>query len=114
MNSYNGFTGEQREQGNKIIKKAIKDGILKPLTEVECLYCKQKEGIRHYHNEDYTPENIISDAIPVCWRCHMMIHKRFRHPKSYEKYFAEIKKGKQYPPVYRATAWNELNIHLID
>lgn len=114
MNSYNGFSPAQRQKGDKIIKAAIAEGKLKPLTEVKCYICGQDEGIRHYHNEDYSPENVIADARPVCWRCHMMIHKRFRHPKSYEKYISEVKAGKRYPPVYKHNDWGALTQHMID
>lgn len=101
MKSYNGFTPAQRMAGDKIIKAAIAEGRLLPLNDTKCSMCGQDKGIRHYHCEDYSPENILNDVKPLCWRCHMMLHSRFRHPKSYEKYKAEIAAGKVYPPVYK-------------
>ena len=101
MKSYNGFSPKERLEGDKIIKQAIKDGILKPLDECSCALCGQDKGIRHYHNEDYSKENVVKDAICVCWRCHMMIHCRFKHKEAYIKYAKEIKSGKKYPPVYK-------------
>ena len=114
MKSYNGFTPKQRLAGDKIIKKAIEDGILMKLSDCKCKFCGQDKGIRHYHCEDYSPENILNDAIPVCWLCHMMIHSRFKHPKSYVKYFREIKKGKRYSPTYRGNDWDKLESFFID
>lgn len=102
MNSYNGFTGHQREQGDKLLKEAIAKGIIPdPMTQ-PCFICGQNEGIRHYHNEDYSPENIIENARCVCWRCHMMIHSRFRNPEAVAQYFiGVVLYGKKYPPVFR-------------
>ena len=101
MKSYNGFSPAERIKGDKIIKQAIHDGILKPLKETKCSICGQDKGIRHYHCEDYSEEKILDDVVPVCWRCHMMIHSRFRHRKAFEIYMSEVKGGKRYPPVYR-------------
>ncbi|GHU51714.1 hypothetical protein AGMMS49975_06030 [Clostridia bacterium] len=112
---YNGFSPAQREQGNKWVHDAVDSNELVPLSECACHYCGQDEGIRHYHCEDYsTKETVVGGSVPVCWRCHMMIHRRFRHPKSYEKYFEEVKSGKRYPPIYKQNQWQELNQHSID
>ena len=101
MREYNGFTGEQRLQGDRIIKQAIKDGILPPLHEVKCSICGQDKGVRHYHNEDYTPGNVVSDAIPICFRCHMHIHARNKKTENWIKYEKEVFKGnKKSIPVY--------------
>jgi hypothetical protein len=37
----------------------------------------------------------------ICWRCHMLHHSVRRNKQAVEKYFEEIKNGKQYPPVYK-------------
>lgn len=114
MNSYNGFTPEQRIKGDEIIKEAINNGTLPKLSECKCKFCGQDKGILHYHCEDYSPKNILKDVIPVCWRCHMMIHTRFKHPLSYKLYFWEISKGVIYSAVYKGNDWNKLNFHYID
>ena len=105
MKEYNGFTEKERLKGNKIIKKAIKDGLLPQLNTVKCEMCGQDKGIRHYHNEDYTPENIIQDAKCLCFRCHMHIHSNNKNSKSWQKYEEDIKNGEIYPPVYNKTYW---------
>ena len=101
MKSYNGFSPKERIEGDKIIKQAIKDGILENLNTATCSVCGQDKGIRHYHCEDYSPANILSDARCMCWRCHMILHSRFRYPNEAKKYFEEVKACKRYRPVYR-------------
>lgn len=115
MNSYNGFSPEERRRGDRILKKAIKEGkIPDPMTQ-PCAMCGQTKGIRHYHCEDYSPENILQDATVLCWRCHMMLHTRFWHPKSWHKYMTEVVfHHKQYPPVYRGNDWGQLDINYSD
>lgn len=113
LKSYNGFTPEQREQGDRIIKEAIAKGELKPLKDCVCADCGQDKGIRHYHTEDYSPDKILKAVVPLCWRCHMMLHSRFRHPKSYAAYKEAVKNGKRYAPVYRHD-FAALEEHFID
>lgn len=115
LKSYNGFTADQREEGDKILKKAISEGKLLPPSKCKCYLCGQDKGIRHYHCEDYSEENILDDSKVLCWRCHMMVHTRFRHPRSFGEYMLEVViNGKQYPPVYKGDAWDELKRHYVD
>lgn len=102
MKSYNGFTPAQRMAGDKILKKAIEDGIIKSPMEQACCMCGQDKGIRHLHCEDYSPNNIIKDARCLCWRCHMMLHGRYSHPNSWSKYVIDVSiYKKRFAPVYR-------------
>lgn len=115
MKSYNGFTPEQRYQGDAILKDAISKGVIPAPNTRRCCLCGQAEGILHYHNEDYTPEHVVTDARVVCWRCHMMIHSRFRHPQSFAKYMIQVTMyGMQFPPVYKGNDWDVLKEHYID
>lgn len=115
LKPYNGFSPQQREKASRIQREAIKSGRLKDPNECACSICGQDKGIRHYHNEDYSDEMILENCRVVCWRCHMMIHKRFRHPESFAKYMIDVVLyKKQYPPVYRANDCQVLNQHLID
>lgn len=101
MGYYNGFSPKERERGNEIIKEAIKKGLLPPLNEVECAICGQNKGIRHYHNEDYSPENIVEDATPLCWRCHMHIHSKRKDTPKWKRYEEEVINGDgRWKPVY--------------
>lgn len=115
LKSYNGFSGAQRERGARILKKAIENGIIPAPSKCKCILCGQDKGIRHYHNEDYSDENVVSDAKVLCWRCHMMLHSRFRHPLSFGQYIIDVTiNKKQFPPVFRGNAWEELERHFID
>jgi len=78
-------------------KEAIRKGIIPAPSK--CELCDQTEGIIQYHNDDYSDP--IKYLRQFCWRCHMMYHSKYRAPESYRKYFAEVKAGKRYPPVYR-------------
>lgn len=115
MQSYNGFSAYERSKGQKILNAAIARGEIPDANELSCVICGQDKGIRHYHNEDYSPENIITDAHCVCWRCHMMIHKRFNHPNSFAKYMLDVTiYKKRFAPVFKGNDWLALNIHMID
>lgn len=98
MKSYNGFTPAQRMAGDKLIKQAIADGIKPPATV--CVECGQKHGIIHYHCEDYSPDNVVDDAVAMCWLCHMMLHCRHRNPTAYAVYVDQVKKGKKFPATF--------------
>ena len=115
MKSYNGFTPQQREYAASVQREAIKDGLLPNPNDCKCTICGQDKGIRHYHNEDYSKDKIISNARVVCWRCHMMIHARFHHPLSFAKYMIDVVLyKKRFKPVFRGNAWEELEQHYID
>lgn len=97
-----------------------------------CRVCGQKNGIIQYHNTDYDvslevqPKMLNNTAteedvkrlqevlLPVCWRCHMMIHKKEHHPLSYEKYMQEINSGVRFDPVFVQNDWHKLDQHIID
>jgi hypothetical protein len=93
------YTPEQRNKGDKLIKEAIADGSLKPLSQCACARCGQDEGIIHYHTEDY--DSPVETVEPLCWRCHMMWHSRYRAPEAAFKYFTAVKDGKRFPAVHR-------------
>lgn len=104
MREYNGFSPEERMNGDRIIKEAIKRGILPPLNETVCAICGQDKGVRHYHNEDYTPSKVVEDATPLCFRCHMHIHARNKNTANWKRYEMEVVQGnKRWKPVY--TKW---------
>jgi len=106
MNWYKGFSPQQRYKSLEKTKEAIAQGIIpKPHT---CNRCSQDKGIIHYHNADYSDP--VKYLEMLCWRCHMMLHSEYRHPKSVAKYFKEINEGNQYPPVYKHD-FKELDIH---
>lgn len=130
MRDYKKWTAEQRNKSLSQTRVARRMGIIPPPSR--CCFCGQEKGIIHYHNVDYDvslriqpkliagnatneeKEELMSVLKQVCWRCHMMLHKEERHPKSAEKYFEAIKNGVRYTPVYRGNAWEELDQFMID
>lgn len=131
MNSYKNWTPEQRSASLRLTNKAKEMGLIEE--PKKCRICGQTEGILHLHNEDYdatlelTPKMINGTAtqeeiekvrnalVPICWRCHMMLHKRFKHPRSFNEYMIDTMiLHKRFPAVYRPNDWAALNINLID
>ena len=99
MKSYNGFTPEQRMEGDRIIKQAIAEGKLEPAKE--CRVCGQRDGILHIHAEDYRPDKILKNCRCLCWRCHMILHSRYRNRDAFLTYFREVREGKKFLAVYK-------------
>lgn len=89
---YNGFTGKERIKYSKIQEKAIKEGILEPLEEVKCVICGQSKGIRVYHAENYFPERIVENSIPMCASCHAQFHStRLNNPLKFRQYLEGVR-----------------------
>ena len=130
MRDYKKWSAEERKKSNLMTRKARKLGLM-PYPS-KCCYCEQDKGILHYHNTDYdvtlelTPKllngtatdaekaRIMSALKPICWRCHMMLHRGERHPKSAEVYFNRVKNGERFAPVFRGDAWGCLEQFMID
>lgn len=112
MEEYNGFTEQERLKGDRIIKKAIENGDLPPLNQTKCCICGQNKGVREYHCEDYSPENILNDAVPLCYACHRRLHKnKYNNPERWEHYKEEVRNGNLCPPHYTDywTEYDDLN-----
>lgn len=130
MKNYGKWTAAQRYKSLGMEKKLIGMGKLQPACK--CRFCGQEKGILHTHDMNYDvnleifPKMIDGTAtqdeiekvnevrVPLCWRCHMMLHGRFKHPKSYEKYMEEVKGGKMYAPVFNGGDFTQLEQHYID
>lgn len=113
MSYYNGFSPQERMKGFRLVKKAIAEGKIPEAKTLGCCLCGQKSGIIMYHSEDYSLDKIVGQVRPLCWTCHMMLHSRFRHPKSWTKYKAERKAGQVSPPVFRHD-FSQLDKYFID
>lgn len=75
---YNGFTGEERIRGWKFTWWLRDMGII-PKYPKNCSICDATDGV-NYHNENYAaPERVK----PVCKKCHLAIHKRFKEPENW-------------------------------
>lgn len=98
MKNFRGWNHDERMASCKWIDDAIASGELLPANVVGCNRCGQHEGLVTYHFPWYAS---IKYAEPLCWRCHMITHLERSQPALCEKYWDEIKGGKQYPPVYK-------------
>ena len=117
MNGYKKWDGTQRQESLKLFNLAKKAGLIE--SPKECKICGQTKGILMTHNKNYDvtlsylPKLLDGKAnemeisqihkalVPICWRCHMILHSYHRNPSAYKKYFQEVKDGIQYPPVYK-------------
>ncbi len=95
MNSYNGFSGEQRTQVQRFLREEERAGRL--LWPTRCEACGQKEGVFDCHNEDYDKP---LEYVGLCYVCHMMLHCRFRAPESWRRYCEAIMMGVRFGPVH--------------
>ena len=64
---------------------------------IECLGCKEhfeQSGIP-YHAEEYGPtlEDYWESCVPLCHRCHAMLHARFQTPNRWNQYLAQAADG---------------------
>lgn len=99
LGSYNGFSGNVREQRHKELKALIKSGQVKDPMTMSCVKCGQDKGIRHYHTEDYS--TATSGIECFCWTCHMVTHSKRRAPAACDAYWKRISEGYVPAPVYR-------------
>ncbi len=97
-NSYNGFTSEQRARAFRWFKQECAAGRCR--SYVSCDACGQTKGV-HAHSEDYSaPYGDHIGQYAVCFRCHMMIHCRFKNPEAWETYKQHLREGRTFavPP----------------
>lgn len=97
----NKFSIQQKEEGKRIINRAINMGILK--VPSKCGLCGQTKGIIEYYISDYRPQNIVKSVKPLCWTCHRMLIIKKDFKSQTDKYFKNVLDGEIYPPVYKAS-----------
>lgn len=99
MNSYNGFTHTQRMKAFNWLKIEYASGRRKKPTQ--CDACGQTKGILEHHSEDYSaPYGNHIGAWSLCYRCHMMIHCRFRNKTAWRRYRERLATGIIFAPFY--------------
>lgn len=99
---YNGWRGFVRERRNPAYYAALKSGAIN--VGETCLVCGVHNStmIVSPHSEEYgsTMENYIKACIPLCVRCHGVIHVRASYPLVFETYKRRLRNGdklKLYP-----------------
>lgn len=100
MNSYNGHSPAQRMKALGWFKKQLAAGLKDP-RPLECECCGQTCGLLMWHSEDYSDpfslEHIGKHGL--CYRCHMIIHCRFKSPEAFIQYATALFVGKQFAPM---------------
>lgn len=105
LTDYNGFSEKERYEYAKVQQKAIEKGILKPEEETKCVICGQDKGIRVYHCENYFPERIVQNSIPMCKSCHDRFHKsRLTNPLKFREYLESVREIPS-KPQYHKSYW---------
>jgi hypothetical protein len=97
VNSYNGFSPQQRERAAAWLREQWRsDARPRPS---RCCACGQDRGIFDAHAEDYSePFGDQTDAYPLCYACHMMVHCRFRNHDAWEAYKEKVRAGGRIAP----------------
>lgn len=130
MRDYKKWTATERNRSLALTRKAKALGLIPHPRR--CRFCGQENGILHHHNIDYDvslevqPKLISGTAteedkkrldevlVPICWTCHMMLHREAQHPKSVEAYFERVANGYQPRPIFKPNAWEVLTQYMID
>ncbi len=99
MNSYNGFSPKQRYRALDWLKAEYKAG--RRHRPRVCDACGQTEGVIEPHSEDYSePFGDHIGAFGLCYRCHMMIHCRFRNRQVWDAYRQAVREGKRFQALH--------------
>lgn len=96
MNSYNGFSPDQRNRADAWLKEQWRAGLPRPS---RCVICGQTQGIIDAHAEDYSePFGPHIYEYDLCYACHLMLHCRFRSPQAWAEYLNVIlRSGLRHP-----------------
>jgi hypothetical protein len=94
MQSYNGYTAQERLRKSRALHDAILDGeVREPWPP--CQLCGDPEVTCDYHSEDYSrPYGWRPPAMySVCTYCHNRLHKRFTRPDLWDAFKAHVRRG---------------------
>lgn len=93
---YNGWSGMIREARNGVFFAAIKSGLLNDYPEV-CHGCGQKSSVCRIsqHSEEYgpLPTDYVASCVPLCFRCHFLVHNRLLIPNRWYRYLNLVAAG---------------------
>lgn len=101
---YNGWSGLVREARNGVFFGAIRSGKLddKQPRCIGCGTCREEaQGTLGLHSEEYgpLPSEYIASCVPLCFRCHFMVHNRHKIPNRWKRYLRDVSKGYIKPPL---------------
>jgi hypothetical protein len=105
---YNGFSPEIRSESWTWLKAGIAAGDIPPPTC--CSACGETRGHIDYHTEDYSrPFGPHIYGFELCFRCHMMLHVRFRRPQDWRRYISQLEDGAVYEPLMHRSEIGKIN-----
>jgi hypothetical protein len=100
LKTYNGFNHTQRIKALNWLNREYAAGRRKRPTV--CDACGQTHGHLEAHSEDYSePFGGHIGAHGLCYRCHMMIHCRFKNQTAWDIYRRHIREGRIFQPIGR-------------
>lgn len=96
---YNGFSGSQRARAGRWLAEMWRRGVLPRPTE--CRVCGQRSGVIDAHAEDYSEPFAAgkTDQWHLCFRCHMILHCRFKAPEAWRIYRSQMVAGLRFEAV---------------
>ena len=101
LKPYNGFDHAQRLAALAWLKGEYAAG--RRTRPVRCDACGQTEGPIDPHSEDYSrPFGEHIGKHGLCYRCHMMIHCRFKNPQAWVAYKQHVREGRIFVPIGRS------------
>lgn len=94
MQSYNGYTAQERMRKARALFEAMLDGVVRD-SWPPCALCGDPEVTCEYHSEDYSqPYRWRPPAMySLCASCHARLHKRFARPELWEAFKAHVRRG---------------------
>lgn len=90
LQSYNGFSGQERNASWKIQKQLLDAGRIKDWRKMPCDICKQFDRNMMPHQENYFD---VHAFFPMCIECHMKLHSRFSYPTEWIKHLFDVIHG---------------------
>lgn len=112
MNSYNGFSPQQRMRALYWLKRQVTQGLRTQPTR--CDVCGQTAGIIEPHSEDYSaPYGAHTGRWGLCYLCHMILHCRYRAPAAFDRYRTVVEAGGQFP-AYLSRNWRAFCAQYLD
>jgi hypothetical protein len=109
MQSYNGFSPEQRYRKARAMHLALSSGELAPPTG-PCQLCGDPRVPVEFHDEDYSePFSWVAPAAYcICRDCHRRVHQRFTAPLAWLAFVAHVRRGGYARDLLRAAIRTEL------
>jgi hypothetical protein len=94
MDSYNGFSGRERDRKYQEYKRLRALGLSIPAVP-PCQFCGDPSSPVEPHSEDYAmPYEWAPPAeYMICRSCHGWIHKRFNRPLEWRDFQAHVRRG---------------------